>query len=41
MASMEKNDREHGFTQGSQIFANCQEEIMASVAQHDEIQHEK
>lgn len=42
MPAWKKNDKEHyGLTQGSQIFANCQEEIMACQAQYREIQHEK
>lgn len=42
MGRMEKNEKEHhGLTQGSQIFANCQEEVTASQAQHKDVQHEK
>lgn len=42
MGRMEKTEKEHhGLTQGSQIFANCQEEVTASQAQHKDVQHEK
>lgn len=42
MAGKEKIDKEHyGITQENWIFANCQEEIVDSQAQHKEIQHKK
>lgn len=42
MASLQKLDKEHyQFSQGSKVFANCQEQTVTIHVQHKGMQHEK